>query len=209
MAHHHALIQWAAKVPQWQIRRLYETFAQGILDEAMMMSVGFALWERCDSILTVTAAHYGRVRCPSCGATIERHQPLSEDEVLTCLSCAWSITWALYHQSYRGKQLFGANAIAVFERYHQAFPQAQTANAKMLLIDRLIHAFHVDLKQDIGRPVAANLIQGSLAEVIEFLDRLTNEGTSAADSESPHAAWRRTLAATSWFNALTKKKADE
>lgn len=174
MAHPEPL-RWAGKVPQWQIRRLYQADAQGILDEERIDAVGLALWERCDSILTVNAAHHGHVRCPSCGAVIARQQSPPADEVVSCPGCDWSLPWAIYHRSYRGKQLYGANAVDVFARYHQAFPQAPTARAKMLLIDQLIHAFHVSLRE-LGRPVAANLIEGSLAEVIDFLEALHRKG---------------------------------
>jgi hypothetical protein len=190
-------IRWAAKVAQWKIRRLYETDARGILDAERIDEVGWALWDRCDSILTVTAAHYGHVRCPGCGGDIEREQQQSADERVICGTCNWQIAWAIYHQSYRGKQLFGANAVDVFKVYHEAFPLAQAASAKMLLIDQLIHAFHISLAE-IGRPVAANLIEGSLREVIQFLDALTHNGASAAGVGDSRAAWRRTLASASW-----------
>jgi hypothetical protein len=189
-------IQWAPKLPRSIIRQLYETDARGITDDDQIDKVGWALWERCDSILTVTAAHYGHVRCLGCGTMIERQQSAPADEQVICGACGWQIAWTAYHQSYRSKQLFGANAVAVFEAYHAAFPQAQSPKAKMLLIDQLIHAFHVGIT-DIGRPVAANLIEGSLAEVIRFLDALTNGDTSSGVGES-HAAWRRTLEAASW-----------
>jgi hypothetical protein len=198
-------IHWAAKVPQWQIRRLYQTEAKGILDDEQIDAVGLALWERCDSILTVTAAHHGHVRCPSCATVIARQQPAPADEVVTCPSCDWSLPWASYHRSYRGKQLYGANAVDVFARYHQAFPQAPTARAKMLLIDQLIHAFHVGLRE-LGRPAAANLIQGSLAEVIDFLDALTSGGASIAELGDSRETWRRALAAAPWYGSLQKQE---
>ena len=197
MNHSNQAIRWAGKVPQWKIRRLYETDARGIIDADRIDEVGWALWDRCDSILTVTAAHYGHVRCPACGSDIGRQQPPPDDEHVICAACNWQIAWKTYHQSYRGKQLFGANAVDVFRAYHQAFPQASTSSAKMLLIDQLIHAFHLGLT-DIGRPAAANLIEGSLREVIQFLDALTNNGASAAGVGDSKEAWRRTLAAASW-----------
>ncbi len=200
-------IQWAPKVPQWQIRRLYATDAQGLLDDDLLDKVGWALWDRCDSILTVTAAHYGHVRCPSCRTIIERQQPGATDERITCSVCGWSIAWATYHRTYRGKQLFGANAVVVFNQYHHAFPRAQTARAKMLLVDQLIHAFHVGL-QDIGRPVAANLIEGALVDVIRFLDTLTNGGTSVTGIGDSGDQWRRTLASASWFTPSNTRKED-
>lgn len=191
-------IQWAAKVPQWKIRRLYETDARGLVDEEQIDGVGWALWHRCDSILTVTAAHHGLVRCPVCDTSIERHNRGAADELIICPTCGWQMPWTNYHRTYRGKQLFGANAVDVFKQYHQVFPAAQIPQAKMLLIDQLIHAFHVGL-QDIGRPVAANLIEGSLTEVIRFLDTLTNGSSSATGLDDSRDTWRRTLDAASWF----------
>jgi predicted RNA-binding Zn-ribbon protein involved in translation (DUF1610 family) len=200
-------LRWASKVSRGKIRRLYTIDAQGIIDDDLIDEVGWALWDRCDSILTVTAAHYGHVRCPSCGTLIERQQRWSADERVICETCDWQMPWAAYHQTYRGKQLFGANAVDVFKQYHQAFPQAQTAKAKMLLIDQLIHAFHVGLTE-IGRPVAANLIEGSLVEVIRFLDALTNGGASASGIGDSREMWRQTLAAASWFQPFTERDAD-
>ncbi len=190
-------ISWAPKVPQAKIRRLYAIDAQGIVDDELIDAVGWALWARCDSILAVTAAHYGQVRCPECSGLIERQSAWAADERVICTGCDWQIGWAAYHRTYRGKQLFGANALDVFKAYHQAFPQAQAAKPKMLLIDQLIHAFHVSLAQ-IGRPAAANVIEGSLAEVIRFLDGLTNDGASAAGMGDSRTEWRRRLAAAAW-----------
>jgi hypothetical protein len=193
--------RWARKVPRHHIRRLYEADAAGILDPELMDKVGWALWERCDSILAVTAAHHGRVRCPACGAAIVHEPYWTYEEQVVCPACSWRLAWGVYHQTYRGKQLYAANAAPVFEGFHQAFPQARTARTKMLLIDQLIHAFHLGLT-DIGRPVAANLIEGSLKEVIEFLDRLTNAVPSAAGLPDSGAAWRRTLAAAAWIETF-------
>jgi hypothetical protein len=201
-------IRWAVKVPQAKIRRLYTLDAQGITDDELIDEVGWALWERCDSILIVTAAHYGQVRCPTCSTLIERQNTGATDERVICTQCGWQIAWAAYHQSYRGKQLFGAHAVEAFKTYHQAFPPAQVAKAKILLIDQLIHAFHTTLTE-IGRPAAANLIEGSLAEVIQFLDGLTNGVESTRGMEDSRAAWRRTLLAASWSQPFLKSKASE
>jgi hypothetical protein len=199
--------RWAPKVPRGKIRRLYETDAQGILDTDLIDEVGWALWERCDSILVVTAAHNGRITCPSCGTAIEHPGGWSDEETIACAACDWQLPWAAYHQTYRGKQLFGANAVDIFEAYHRAFPKAQAGNEKMLLIDGLIHAFHVGLA-DIGRPVAANLIEGSLKDVIHFLDALTNGPASAAGLGDSHQAWRQTLTAASWTGPFIPNKED-
>jgi ribosomal protein L37AE/L43A len=200
-----ALIHWAPKVPQAHIRRLYNTDARGIVDDELIERVAWALWARCDSILDVTAAHHGQVRCPSCAANIPRAQRGTADEVVRCGACGWQLAWAAYHRTYRGKQLFGANAVAVFAAYHQALPHAPTAPAKMLLIDQLIHAFHVGLTEP-GRPAGANLIEGSLGAVITFLDRLTSAGTSATGLGDSRTAWRRRLETAAWSQAFVDRE---
>jgi hypothetical protein len=203
---------WAPKVSKAKIQRLYNTDANGIIDEELINAVGWDLWSRCDSILTVTAAHYGRVSCPSCGANVERPSTQAEPggeppslwqdaDTLLCEQCGWQLPWKTYHQTYRGKQLFGANAVEIFEAYHKAFPKAAAPNIKMLLIDQLIHGFHTGLTE-YGRPVGANLIEGSLKEVIRFLDRLTNGPASAVGIGNSREAWRRNLESTSWARSF-------
>jgi predicted RNA-binding Zn-ribbon protein involved in translation (DUF1610 family) len=200
---------WAPKISQAKIRLLYERDAQGIIDLVLIDEVGWALWERCDSILIVTAAHNGQVLCPICGTVIERQNPWADDEIVECTKCGWHIPWATYHQSYRSKQLFGANAIGVFETYHKAFPRAQTAQEKMLMIDQLLHAFHISLKEDIGRPVAANLIEGSLKDVIHFLDTLTSGEMSATGIGDSRTAWKQTLATANWSQVFIENNEPE
>jgi hypothetical protein len=208
------LPQWAPKVPRSKIQRLYTSDAQGALDEELLDEVGWALWSRCDSILSATAAHYGRVTCPTCGALIqhpsaivdnaEEHPgPWQDEDLLRCPACAWQLEWKAYHQTYRGKQLFGANALPFFQAYHQAFPRAAQANAKMLLIDQLIHAFHIGLTE-LGRPVGANLIEGTLKEVIGFLDALTNGPQSAAGLGGSRDAWRQNIEGVRWAQPFLK-----
>jgi hypothetical protein len=81
---HGEVPQWAPKVPRSKISRLYATDAQGIIDTDQIDEVGWALWQRCESILNVTAAHYGNVRCPVCGMVTARTNPWSTDEIIQC-----------------------------------------------------------------------------------------------------------------------------
>ncbi len=196
---------WQQKIPQAKIRLLYEQDARGIIDEEMIDEVGWALWERCDSILKVTAAHHGQVICPCCGADIELHDQWAADAIIACPSCDWRLPWAAYHRSYRGKQLFGANAVSIFKEYHSAFALARKVNEKMLLIDWLIHSFHASL-QGIGRPVAANLIEGSLGEVIHFLDQLTSGEKSASGIGDSLGKWRNTISTAEWAQIFVDRE---
>jgi hypothetical protein len=71
------------------------------------------------------------------------------------------------------------------------YPKARTYRDKMLLIDQLIHSFHVDEKTSAPtKSVASKLLEGNKKAVVQFLDDL-----SARD---PHEkqAWRLTVART-------------
>lgn len=168
-------IQWAPKVKQDKLRRLYVSDASGIRDEELVNDVGLDLYLRCQSILDVTAAVKGAVRCHGCGALIEHHQ----EPMLCCSACGWRVVWKDYQRSYREKQLFGGAALPFFQAYVAQFRIEASYREKMLAIDELIHQFHWYQKADqlspqAVRPTAANLIVGrGMREVLAFLDSLT------------------------------------
>jgi hypothetical protein len=181
-------IRWARKVASHHIRRLYLADAAGLPDEELVDEVGLGLYDRCVSILEVTQAVRGRAKCHGCGGII-LHQ-CGHDEVLRCERCEWRTTWPAYRRSYKGKQLFGGAAIAAFEEFVKRYPGARTYSEKILLIDRLIHEFHMNLirgreQPEATRPAAANLIEfEKLAEALAFLDELAGsrpEGGGEAD----------------------------
>jgi hypothetical protein len=184
------------------VRRLYETDARGIRDEELIDAVGYGLYARCASILAVTAAQHGRVACPRCSTIIMRETGGDDDAVLRCEACEWEIAWAAYHRTYRGKQLYGGNAVDIFRRFHERFPALDEPRAKMLAIDRLLHEFHAGLKEP-GRPVAANLLEGTLGEVIAFLETLSYGSESTNGLAEAQSGWRATLHATSWVRHFT------
>ncbi len=177
------MIRWGKKVPQELIAELYFKDSQGIYDTDLADEAGYALLARCESILSVTFGfEHKKLICPSCGKEI----PLLED-LFSC-SCGFQATWDEFRKSYKNKQLYGANALPVFLTYRQNFTAAQNYGEKMIAIDTLIHSFHIlhsyrknyevfdpeDENNVLGRPAAANLIEGSLAEVIRFLTELTD-----------------------------------
>lgn len=49
----------------------------------------------------------------------------------------------------------------------------KTANEKVIMIDTLIHSFHIDAKGTINRASGNNLIEGSLSQVMTLLDELS------------------------------------
>jgi hypothetical protein len=166
-------VRWAPRLRPDRIRRLYETDARGIVDEELIDEVAYALYSRCDSILTVTESIWGKTKCPRCAFMIA---PAEEDQ-LRCPQCAWLASRAEYHQTWEHQQLNGTNAKDVFEAFVRQFPRARTPQAKMLLIDKLLHECHRDVRRGTtGRPVAKNLIEGSSRTIRELLDGLAYGG---------------------------------
>lgn len=193
MSHDQMNLHWAPRVPRHTIRRLYETDALGIVDEELLDEVAYGLYSRCQSILTVTQAAEGKVQCPVCERLLVRQDLTDKQEVIHCPECGWQITWEQYFKSYQHKQLHGGGAVDAFKAYVEQFPHAQTKSARMLLIDRLIHAVHWELTQRPSRPAAVNLIEGNMHTVSQLLERLAYGEQSTPGMQETQAAWRHKM----------------
>src|SRR5438445_4158500 len=77
-------VRWAPKLRPEKLRRLYELDAQGLADEELIDEVGYTLYSRCESILTVTESFRGRVPCPGCGAVVLREPGTGPQEEMLC-----------------------------------------------------------------------------------------------------------------------------
>jgi uncharacterized Zn finger protein (UPF0148 family) len=162
-------IRWAPRLRPEKLRRLYEMDARGIVDEELLNEVAFALYARCDSILTVTESIWGKTKCPRCAYPITR----GEDGQLLCPECSWQATAAEYHKTWEHQQLNGTNAREVFQDFVRRLPLVKTPQEKMRLIDWLIHECHRDARRGtLGRRVAKNLIEGSSRTIRELLEGL-------------------------------------
>lgn len=180
---------WAPRVPQHKIRRLYLDDAEGMHDEALLDDVGYALRARCESFIAACEAAHGRAVCPVC-ATVVPHTG-DKSEIMRCAQCGWELTWGEYFTTFQHKQLSGAEPVLEqFRVFVEGFPKARTSRDKMLRIDRLIHGFHWYHRFGCTRPVAVNLIQGRLSEVIAFLDELSSGAPSTPGIAETHAAWQ-------------------
>jgi endogenous inhibitor of DNA gyrase (YacG/DUF329 family) len=194
-------ICWPPRVPKHKIRRLYESDAQGMLDQDLVNDVGISLLVRCESILTVFEAKHGRVKCPRCArqgqtTVILPHSGDVRDQLLECPVCGWQLTWGEYALSYKRKQLNPGGAVSAFARYIEHYRLARTPQGKLLAIDRLIHEFHYSLvhRPDLPtRPAGVNLIQGKLADVIQFLDDLTYGPQSSKELLDRRQEWTGTM----------------
>jgi hypothetical protein len=205
MSRSNRLPEWAPRVPQRKIRRLYETDAKGIYDDDLIDDVGYALLARCESFITANRARAGELPCPECARLVQR------EEVLRCL-CGWELPWAAYFKTVQRKQLSGAEPVLEqFRDFANAFPSAGTAQGKMLLIDRLIHGFHWYYKTNTPtRPVAVNLIQGRLNEVVAFLDSLSHSENSAPGTAENRAQWNKNIEVNrGWYPSRRTVKAQQ
>jgi hypothetical protein len=117
---------------------------------------------------------------------------LDADTLLHCPGCAWELTWGAYHRTWQHQELYGGGAVDAFRDFMAGWAQARTPQAKMLLIDRLIHVWHWENRRDhqLGRPAGVNLIEGSRGQVLAFLDQLTYGPGSTAGTQATGAAWR-------------------
>ena len=207
-------VRWAAPVRQDLLRRLYETDAQGLADAALTDDVGLALYLRCRSIAAVMDAAAGRVACPRCARRGERNVILravrdlsaaGKAEVLRCAVCGWWTTWGQFWETYRNRQLYGAGGMEAFHTFLASYDGARTVREKLHAIDRLIHSFHYNLQKGAkepvpSRPAAANVVEGSLGEVVAFLDRLSHGENATAEMRETRAAYEEQMPRT-WAGA--------
>ena len=82
---------WAKRVSRRDILRLYESDAQGLLDEDLLNEVHYAIYVRvCDMFEVREAQQYGRVTCRQCSVPISqpyRMDTRNKQNVLKCDNC--------------------------------------------------------------------------------------------------------------------------
>ncbi len=208
-----AEVHWAPRLSRARLRRLYQLDAIGVVDPELIDLVGHALEARCASILAVHDAQRGHVHCPLCArddrtTLIERPMTHDPGTTLVCPACGWRTTWGAYRDTYHRKQLNAGGAHASFETYLHAFRGAIGPRQKMLAIDRLIHEFHYSLRAQPDlptRPAGANLIDGSMTDVVAFLEELAY-GVESAPRAAPATPETRTVAET-WRENERRRRA--
>ena len=87
MSARQAKVRWSRRVEPQKIRRLYESEAQGMLDEALLNNVGYGIYVCCRESIELEAAARGYVKCRGCGQTIIRRLVdgrFDDSEILKC-----------------------------------------------------------------------------------------------------------------------------
>ncbi len=166
---------WAGKVARRTIQRLYESDAQGLLNEELLNNVLYLIFARVSDMFEVREAQqFGRVNCRGCGALVPEPFEMGghkKDKPLICTRCGWQTTCGEFYESYTGKDLLPGSRADLFQEFLERFPTARSPQEKMLLLDWLVHAFHVHSGVS-GRLVAMNVIQGSREQLRELLATL-------------------------------------
>jgi ribosomal protein L37AE/L43A len=177
-------IRWAPRLPTRLLERLYEQDACGIRDDELCDDVGSYLHARCETFYLVA---HSQVICPGCGSVFRVDRATTS----TCPSCAWTTDRATYERSITNHYAFPGRATDAFFVFYERFPKARTYADKIVLIDQLIHAFHIDERQSRAvKSVASKLLEGNKKDVVRFLDNL-----SARDPDAKQS-WRETMGNT-------------
>ena len=172
---------WSPRLKRHDIIRLYARDAEGIYDEDLINEVGYGLLARCEDILKVTLHHSrdwrGHQKCPNCRASLKRdfcagERPVRPMSLLhTCPACGWAGERKQHKSTCRQNGLFCHGCmVPCIRRFVDGFPVARTPQQRMVMIDTLIHYYHLAAS---GLFVPCPLLEGSPEEVTELLDGIS------------------------------------
>ena len=176
--------KWCKKIARNDILRLYKSEAKGMIDEELLDEVGFAFYTRCKQAHDARACmEKGKIQCHHCGAVLiaGRVSPTgsvlakkaSDNSTAIKCECGYSYTYREYRRSYMAVNMPGNRAAPIFEHFEVQWPNCKDTTQKMLLIDWLIHQFHVSLMSDSrGKSVCENLIEGTRKQITELILKL-------------------------------------
>lgn len=162
------MFRWPAKLDIHKLHILYMQDAKGIYDEALADEIGLTLYLRCK---------YGKedmerieryiVRCHGCQSELT-----GESDFREC-SCGLQYSYKEYRRSYCRNNMPTGAAKKIFNLFIENWERAKTYQEKIVLIDTLLHEFHVSLVSGaIHRPVAMNFIDGSRRRVEQIINSL-------------------------------------
>lgn len=171
------VFHWPAKLDIHKLKKLYMLDAKGIYDEVLADEVGLILYIRCK---------YGKedmerieksiIRCHNCGKEIG-----GEGDFRQC-ECGYQYSFREYRRSFRRNNMPTGAAAKVFDEYMVKWSLAKGYSEKMILIDTLLHEFHLSLVSGaVHRPVAMNFIDGTRKQVEEVIGELARNDSPNHD----------------------------
>lgn len=160
--------RWPDKLNINKLKQLYLLDSKGIQDEVLADEIGLTLYLRCkNGKEDMELLERYMIRCHNCNSVIEGH-----DDFREC-KCGYQYSYREYRRNYRKNNMPSGAAAKVFDEYIQNWIRAQGYNSKMILIDKLLHEFHLSLVSGaIHRPVAMNFIDGTREKVTNIINEL-------------------------------------
>jgi len=165
-------IRWEPRLPQAVVVQLYAQDSQGIVDEALIDRVGAALDARAESMLLLAR---WQIRCPRCGVVFGLGDARQDEDVVRCpeQGCGWKVTFRTCRNSWRRRHLFGGSILPLLEAYRSKYAEADSPQAKLQLIDGLLHAFGRDPRTgEIRWPSVGHLVEGKSPKAVALLESL-------------------------------------
>jgi hypothetical protein len=191
-------VRWSGKVAPHKIRRLYDCDARGMLDEDLLNDVGYGIYACCRDIVELAEARRGRINCRKCGNIIVRQRVNGEfdnSEVLRCNGCSWEIACGDYHKSLLSDTPADPyDAELVYGSFVEQWPLARSPSQKLLLIDGMIHEFHIHYRS-VGTPLGCDVVKATAKQMIELLEGLAYSRGSARGLGEVKAVWASRLEA--------------
>lgn len=165
--------KWVEKVSRNKLIKLYLDESKGLLNEDLLDDIGYTFYTRCkQAIDTREHLEKGEIICHHCGAV---HKAASYTALIAC-PCGYYYTYREYRRSCNANNVPGGRAAEIFKAFADNWFMCKSESEKMLLIDQLVHECHVSAMTGVkGRSVCMNLVEGTLSQIRDMLEKLAKQ----------------------------------
>lgn len=162
------VFHWPDKLDIYKLNKLYKLDAKGIQDEVLADEIGLILYLRCKyGKSDMELMEKNQIRCHICNHIIN-----GETDFRQC-ECGYQYSYREYRRSFRRNNMPTGAAEKTFDDYMKKWCIAKGYNEKIVLIDTLLHAFHLSLVSGAThRPVAMNFMDGTREQIESVISNL-------------------------------------